>query len=186
MGICMPENNVGYCSLKMWTRTYTGEESNHIVYNLLYDNYGVLFKKKKWKKNPNKKKKKKPKNIIFILKYTCCSLENVLFLFIFFLKLFQVLKSVQVMAAVTLILQVLLDFALACHVVKSWLWHKRFYKYIPVWKVSFWSVSLVIRMPEWPEVVFFCTDVLKSVNCNIGHDFLLSANFQENWKGKQK
>lgn len=38
----MPESSNGYWSLKILTETYTGEESNHIVYNLLYDNYGVL------------------------------------------------------------------------------------------------------------------------------------------------
>lgn len=89
--------------------------------------------------------KRKIKNTVFILKYIWCSLENVLYLF--FLQSFtdNFWKSIYyVMAAFAYLLQVLLDFALVCYVVKSWLWHKRFYKYFPAWKISFCFSSLLL------------------------------------------
>lgn len=46
-------------------------------------------------------KKKKDKNTVFILKYICCSLENVLYLFSPQSFTDTFLKSIQVMAAFT-------------------------------------------------------------------------------------
>lgn len=73
--IYLSENSVGDCSLNMWTRSDTGRraEGDPVVYTLLYENW-ILVQKNNWKK-------KKDKNTVFILKYTCCSLENVLYLF---------------------------------------------------------------------------------------------------------
>lgn len=111
-------------------------EIDPIVCKLSYDRYGFLYKNKNRKKKPEKKKNK---NTVFILKYICCSLENVLYPFFFSLLQILFSLSISVMAAFTSILQVLLDFALVCYVVKSWRWHKRFYKYFPAWKISFVS-----------------------------------------------
>lgn len=93
--IYLSESNVGDCSLNMWTQSDTERraEVDPVVYKLLYENW-ILVQKKPLKK-------KKDKNTVFILKYICCSLENVLYLFSPSVFYRYFLKSVQVMTAFT-------------------------------------------------------------------------------------
>lgn len=110
----------GNYSLGEKNKTKQNQKNQQKNYHKPHRNTEIEPKKKK-KKRGNKKEIKP--TVLYFERHLLFSGECITLFFFFPLIFF---KYVQVIAAATLIFQVLLDFALVCYVVKSWLWHKKF------------------------------------------------------------